>query len=149
MNKTVFAALWIVLVVIGSGFAGTIWFLRFAAKQQDAYLDVMEYEKTPLLYVPVVRDGRVAGYVYMQLVFTVDAAVLHAMRVEPGAYVANSAFRSIYDDETLDFTRIKKTDLGSLTEHVRDEVNARFGSKIVHDVLIEQFGYRAPDEVAS
>ncbi|WP_181704740.1 hypothetical protein [Chthonobacter rhizosphaerae] len=149
MNTTVLATIWICLVMVASGFAGTIWFLDKATKSDDAYLDVLEYEKTDTIYVPVIRQSRIRGYVLLQLVFTADASVLHRMKVDPKPYVTDFAFRLIYADDALDFEKMRKTDLGALTAKVRDAVNERFGTRIVHDVLVEQFGYRRPEELAS
>jgi hypothetical protein len=97
--------------------------------------------------VPILADGAVQGYVVAQFVYTSDAATLNALSVPPDAFVLDEAFRTIFSDEAIDFDHLERFDLAALTGQIRTHVNARYGTGLLQDMLVEQFTFVSTDEV--
>jgi hypothetical protein len=97
--------------------------------------------------VPIIVAGAVEGYVVAQFVYTADASLLNRLTVPPEPFMLDQAFRTIFSDERIDLAHLERFDLASLTGSLRTAVNARFGTEVVQDILVEQFTYITKDEV--
>ena len=97
--------------------------------------------------MPVIRDGRVQGYVLAQFVYTVDAHQKQSLPVPLDVFLLDEAFRTIYGSTTVDFEKLEKYDLTEFTGGILKNVNSRFKSQLVHEVLIEQLNFITMDMV--
>lgn len=114
-----------------------------------AELGGLDYESLPPVNVPMIADGALQGYVVAKLVFTADADVLRSMSVPPHPFLIDEAFRFLYADEDLDFRQLRRYDLTSFSDHLREMANARLGRDVVRDVLVEEINYFDKDDVIS
>ncbi len=143
MIKIVVSAVWICLVTIGSSYAAAMW----AAGQQqqtapvEEFFGGLDYVKSNTISVPIISGGAITGYVVAQFVFTVDGKILRKLSVPPELFLIDEAFRAIYAGEAPDFADLEKYDLSGLKQKIAANINERFGTRIVRDVLIEQFNY--------
>ena len=144
MLKILAAGLWACLVAIGASYGAITWktgaVASPAAKEATA-TDGLESHKLDQLTVPMIRDGKVEGYVLAKLAFTADAKSEHGMSVDPGAFVTDEAFREVYSNGQIDFSKMEKYDLGRLSDAIKSNVNQRLGTALVHDILFLEINY--------
>lgn len=146
MSRLVLIGVWVCAVTLVSAYATTSWLIRGSgAPSETALWEGLQYEKTPPINVPMIRDGKLNGYTVVQLVYTADSERLKAMPVPPGLYVADEALRALYGDDSIDLDHIQRHDLKALAASVREKVNVRMESDVVRDVLVEQINYFARD----
>ena len=53
----------------------------------------------------------------------------------------DEAFRRIYTDGKVEFDQISKYNLDEMTAAIKKNVNARLGSDLIHDILVDQVSY--------
>ena len=147
--KTVLTGLWICAVTILSCYGAVTWGSGLFAKKEEPYLEGLQYQKLPPINVPMVADGKVQGYIVAVLVFTADARLMHTLPVPPNAFVVDETFRQIYTDPAIDFKRLSRYNVTQRLAEIRKQVNARLGSDVVKDVLVEEFNFVAKREVRS
>lgn len=150
MIKLVLSAIWICAIALGSSYVAASWQAQSTVGPADAAADGLtglNYTKTDPINVPMILDGKVAGYVVAQFVYTADAAVQKRLSVPPDPFILDEAFRSIFGDASIDFTHLDRFDIAALTRKIREDVNARFGGPLVQDMLVQQFAFVSLDEV--
>jgi hypothetical protein len=148
MIRLLLTGLWVCILTAGASYAVAYWKANGGLLAPvDEYLDGLEYQKTRALSVPMVENGGVQGYIVARFVYTVDANVMHQLSVPPEPFVVDEAFRKIYGDERLDFRKLARYDLTSLTETIKARVNERMRANIVQDVLVDDFNYVSKDEL--
>jgi hypothetical protein len=149
MIKSLLIGLWVCAVTLGGGYAGAKW----QATDPKTALDDRKYQGklTPVrlkpLNIPVTGDGRVSGYVVVQLTYTSPADLLKKLSVKPDVFMLDAAFNGIYAGRSIDIAKLDKASWAGLTKVIRETVNARFGIEVIHDVAIEEFGYVPIGEV--
>lgn len=148
MIKIVVSALWICAITLASSYTAASWKSRgtIAPAGEDA-LTGLNYTKTDPINVPIIANGAVDGYVVAQFVYTADAAALNSLSVPPDPFMLDEAFRAIFSDDRIDFSHLDRFDIAALTQTIRADVNARFGTELIQDVLVEQFTFVTKDEV--
>jgi hypothetical protein len=97
--------------------------------------------------IPVVRAGDITGYLVMEVSFAADKALLAEKKVEPVPFLKDAAFRVIFGSEAIDFQRLKKKDIDSLTAAIAAEANLRLGEGMVRHVLLQQLNYVKREEI--
>jgi len=148
MIRYLFIGVWAILVAIGGVYGGLIWSSNNAhTAKEDEFFPGLDYVKTAPITVPIVRDNQVQGYVLAQLVYTVDAHQKNSLPIPLDVFLLDEAFRTIYGSTTINFEKLEKYDLTEFTGGILKNVNSRFKSKLVHDVLIEQLSFITMDMV--
>jgi hypothetical protein len=95
----------------------------------------------------MISDGRLRGYVVAKVVFTANAVDLHAFPVDPQPFVLDETFRRIYTDGKVEFDQMSKYNLDDITSAIKKNVNARLGSDLIQDVLIDELNYVDKDSL--
>jgi hypothetical protein len=101
----------------------------------------IEFRHPDAITVPMIYDGELRGYVVAKIVFSADAADLHASPIDPQPFVLDEAFRHIYTDGKIEFDHMSKYNLDAITGAIKDAVNKRLGAELVKDVLIDELNY--------
>ncbi len=97
--------------------------------------------KTKEINIPVLRDGAVRGYVVLQLSYVVDLAVAKKLPVEPDPFIVDEAFRYIFDDDKIDFTRLERIELDKMLATLIERVNARTRSRVIQDMGVVECNF--------
>ncbi|NBN64853.1 hypothetical protein GWI72_13850 [Microvirga tunisiensis] len=150
MMRLIAVGLWMCLATLASSF-GAVYYLTHkpAGAGEAASLGGLDYERLRPINVPILEDGALRGYVVAQLVFTADRDALQDVQVPPHPFIVDEAFRLLYADETLNFRRLERYDLDRMKARVRETVNARIGSDLIQEILVEEFNYFAKEDVVS
>jgi hypothetical protein len=151
MIKTIGIGVWACLVALGSTYAAAMWSsgakVEIPVVQGDKALTGLEYRKPAPITIPMISDGRLRGYVVAKVMFTANAADLHAFPVDPQPFVLDETFRRIYTDGKVEFDQMSKYNLDDITSAIKKNVNARLGSELIQDVLIDELNYVDKDSL--
>ena len=148
MLKFVAAAVWICAVTLGAVFYS---FQTTGSHEGDAkakpFLGGLDYVKTDIVSVPLVREASVQGYFLTRLVYTVEPAQMKKLSVPAGAIITDEVYSYIYSHPQIDFRKADTVDLGAFRAGIRDAVNARIGEKLVNEVLVDQIDFLTKDDI--
>ncbi len=149
MVKTILIALWVCIVMASSVYAAVMFggTKPEVNAKPDEFFGGLDYVKTDIISVPIISDGKIGGYIVAQFVFTVDGTVLRKLSVPPNLFIVDEAFRALFAGEAVDFKNMKKYDLEGLKKSIAKNVNLRFKSELVQDVLIERLNFIPLDKV--
>ncbi len=148
MIKTLLIGLWVCIVALGSSY----FFVQMnnssaAHVAPEAEAEVIEFIKTDMVSVPVIRQGKVQGYLVAQLSFAVNKTETKKLPFEPTPYLVDVAYRALYENSAIDFSQLQPQDLTLLAKKIAEGANAKLGSEVVKDVLMNEINYVPRDEV--
>ena len=141
MIKTIVIGVWAAMVALIASYSVAQWKAEVKPSEEKPYVEGLEYRKLEPLTVPMIADGMVQGYVLARLVFTADAGALRQLKVEPEPFVADEAFREIYNNGRIEFGKLAKYNLDQIVAHIKENANKRLGPDFVQDILIEEINY--------
>lgn len=148
MKKLLALGVWLVAVSLGTSYVvASVMSGPSTADDAPTYFAGLDYRRTDGISIPMIEGGAIRGYVLARFVYTIDGKVLSGLAVPPEPFVLDEAFRVIYSMEGFDAARPERYDLAGLTGKIRDSVNARFGSDLVREVLVEQFDFLPKNEL--
>lgn len=148
MIKFIAAAIWICIATIGAVFysfqaAGA----RGEAEPPKPMLGGLDYIKTEIISVPLVRNSTVEGYLLTKLVYTVDPAQIAKLSIPADALITDQVYSYLYTNPQIDFANKASLDINAFRDKIRDAINARVGEKMVHEVLVEQIDFLTKDDI--
>jgi flagellar basal body-associated protein FliL len=135
------------LSTVGGVYGAVFWKTSANApvnKEEQSKLQTM---KTHMISVPILTDGQVLGYVVARLQFTADADLIKASSVQPEAFVADQAFRLIYETTPDDIKKGRKRVFKELSANIISGVNARLGRDVVKDIMIDSWTYLSKQDM--
>jgi hypothetical protein len=146
--KTLLIGLWVCIVALGSSY----FFVQMnnsssAHVPSEEEVEVVEFIKTDMVSVPVIRGGKVQGYLVAQLSFAVNKAETAKRPFEPAPYLVDVAYRALYENSIIDFSQLQPQDLTLLARKISEGANAKLGGAVVKDVLMNEINYVPRDEV--
>jgi hypothetical protein len=148
MIKFIAAAIWICAATLGAVFFS---FQSSSAKpeteQAKPMLGGLDYVKTDVISVPVVKESAVSGYFLTKLVYTVDPLVMAKLSVPAESMIVDQVYSYLFGSPEIDFTQTTAFDLDTFRGHIRDTINTRVGETLVHEVMVEQIEYLSKDEI--
>ncbi len=151
MIKTLFVGLWSGGVALGAVYLAMMLNAEKpagGAHGGEEGPQVVEFVKSETMSVPVIRGGKVIGYVVTELSFAVSKSEGgEAEANAPLPYLVDAAYRSIYENVSADFEHLKPQDLKTLSETVKKTANERLGKETVKDVLISNINFVGQDEL--
>lgn len=149
MIKFVVAALWIAAATLGS-----VYYSFNAVRShpdekapEASLLGGLDYVSMGVVTVPVMVKGAVHGYFLAKLVYTVEPEKKAKLVLPAETLLADEVYTYLYGNPLIDFTRKEKFDIDAFRAGLRDAVNARVGTDMVHEVLVEQVDYLTKDDI--
>jgi len=150
--KFVIAAIWICAATLGAVFyafqaAGAK--SSAAAEHADAasMMGGLDYVKTEVISVPLIRNSVIDGYFLTRLVYTVDPRELAKLTVPAESIITDVVYSYVYSAPEIDFTKYATLNLDAFRNGIRDRINERVKQKLVAEVLIEQIDYLSKNEI--
>jgi len=148
MIKFIVAGLWLCAVTIGAVFYSFQWSgAKASAEPPPALLGGLDYVKTEVLSVPVLKQGSIVGYFLAQLVYTVEPERLKKLSVPADTLFSDELYSYLFSNPSVDFTETKKLDLDQFRNGVREAINKRLGEELIHDVMIDQVDFLSKEEI--
>jgi hypothetical protein len=146
--KFIVAALWLCAVAIGCMF----YSFQTASAKNDApapppLLGGLDYIKTEIVSVPVLKDGHINGYFLTRLVYTIEPSKMAKLSVPAEALIIDQVYAYIYGNPDLDFVEHETLDLDAFRAGIRSKINEKVGEDLVHEVLIEQVDFLSKEEI--
>jgi len=148
MIKFIVAALWISAVT-----AGSVYYSfqnahgKPPAEPASPYLGGLDYVKTDVISVPVFTDGTVYGYFLARLVYTVQPDEMKSLSIPAGPIISDEVYSYLYANPEIDFSKKDTLDLDAFRNSLRDGVNARLGTDLLHDVMVEQIDFLTKQDI--
>ncbi len=148
MIKFVIAACWLLAVALGAViFSFSMSGPKTDSAPKPAFFGGLDYVKTDIISVPLMKDSAVYGYFLTRLVYTVDPSVTKTLSLPAESLLVDEVYTYLYGNPQIDFADYAKLDLDKLRNGIRDAVNKRVGRELVHDVLVEQIDFLTKGEV--
>lgn len=148
MIKTLLVGIWSGGVALGGAYLATM--LNTASPEQKAGDEgpkTVEFIKSDSMSIPIIREGKVIGYVVTEMSFAVAKSAEGKDEPAPTPFLVDAAFRSIYENISADFGHLKPQDLKALSEQIKKASNERLGKDMVQDVLVSSINFVARDEI--
>jgi hypothetical protein len=149
MIKFIGAAIWGVLVAIaavvfsfGSGSDAPA-----PVEEPAALLGGLDYVKTDIVSVPVLRNKEISGYFLGRFVYTVEPEKLAKLSVPPQTLIVDEVYSYLFGNPQVDFSNVESLDLDTFRDGIRDALNKRIGEEVIHEVLIEQLDFLTKAEI--
>ncbi len=151
MIKLIGIGVWAAVVALGSSYVMASVFAPEppVEAKEPTYFDGLDYRSTESVTIPMISNETIKGYILARFVYTIDGSVGNTLKVPPDPFILDEVFRRLYSTDSFDFDHPEKFDLTELTTSIRDSVNARFGTKLLHELLVEQFDYIAKKDARS
>lgn len=111
--------------------------------QQEA----VEVVKLEPISAPVIRDGKVVGYVIARTAVTAGAADAKAHRDLIVAYAGEAVFRGIYEEKSFDFSNMSAVDVAEFSRRIALLANKRFGKPTVREAVVESINFVSQEEI--
>jgi hypothetical protein len=149
MIKFIAATVWICMVTLGAVFYS---FQSAGAKSDEAeaaspLMGGLDYVKTEVISIPVIRKSTIDGYFLTRLVYTVDPAKLAKLSVPAETLMVDQVYSYLYGNPLIDFSQHDSLDLDAFKSGIRDSINKRVGDTLVSEVMIEQIDFLSKDEI--
>jgi hypothetical protein len=145
--KFIAAAIWICVVTIGA----VVYSFQTSGANADAkgpaLFGGLDYVKTDVISVPILRNSRIDGYFLARLVYVVDPAKLKLLSVPAEAILVDEVYSYLYSNPQLDFAVNETLDLEIFRAGIRDAINARVQETLVDDILVEQIDFLSKDDI--
>lgn len=148
MIKLLIIGVWACVVTLGSSYVVFSMSAPEAHGEVESdFYDGLDYRSTGAITVPIIADKAIKGYVLARFVYTIDGKTVAQLKVPPDPFILDEAFRRLYTTDGFDFDEPTRFDLSSLTDGIRDAVNARYSEELVKEILVDQFDYIAKDDI--
>lgn len=142
MIKFIAAALWISGVTAGSVYYSfQTAHSKPPAEPASPYLGGLDYVKTDVISVPVFDNGAVYGYFLARLVYTVQPVKVKELSIPVAPMLTDQVYTYLYANPEIDFSKKEKLDLDAFRTSLKQGVNTRIGSELLHDVMVEQIDF--------
>jgi hypothetical protein len=141
MIRSVLLALIACLSTIGGVYGASIMRANAKAASSDAAPSKLQIMKTRMVSVPLLSDGEIIGYIITRLQFVADTDLAKLSTVQPDAFVADAAFREIYEKAPDDMKSGRKQVLNEVVANVAIAANKRIGRDVIKDVMIDSWAY--------
>ena len=147
MIKFIAAAIWICVVTIGAVVYSFQTSGANAEAKGPALFGGLDYIKTDVISVPILRNARITGYFLARLVYVVDPAKLKQLTVPAEAILVDEVYSYLYSNPQLDFAANETLDLDLFRAGIRDAINARVQDALIDDILVEQIDFLSKDDI--
>ena len=147
MIKLLAVGLWVCAVTLGSSYVMASINSAPSEVAEPDYFEGLDYRKTENITIPMIKDSAIRGYILARFVYTIDGKTVAQLKVPPDPFILDEAFRRLYTTDGFDFDEPTRFDLSSLTDGIRDAVNARYSEELVKEILVDQFDYIAKDDI--
>ena len=146
MVRMLLLGLVVVIATLGGSYAA-MQIPRGAPGTTEDTAEKAEVVKLDPVSVPVVREGKIQGYVIGRFAFSASASAIRKDKDALTLYASEAIFRSVYEEEGLDFTALKIIEVDKLIGRMVEKANARIGHPTIAQIFVESMNFLAHDAV--
>ncbi len=147
MIRSLILALLTCLSTIGGLYGAMTWKANAKAQVNQDSQNKLQIMKTRMVSVPLLSGGEVLGYVVTRLQFLADPDLVKLSSVAPDVFVADEAFREIYENAPEDMKNGRKQAIKKLLADITAGANKRIGRDVVKDVMIDSWTYLSKQDM--
>lgn len=141
MIRVILLSIVVCLSTVGGVYGAISWKASAAKTANEPQAPKVQIMKSPMVSVPILSDGEVTGYIVTRLQFTADSELLKGSSMPPAPFVADEAFRLIFEQAPNDIKSSHNPALAKLSTNIVAGVNKRLGRDVVKDILFESWTY--------
>ncbi|MDI7863429.1 hypothetical protein MRS76_15845 [Rhizobiaceae bacterium n13] len=145
MIKLVLTGLWVCAVTLGSVYL-SIYLATAPVGEAGAENRNTELVPGEMITVPVISDGKVAGYFLTRISFTIDKEKVVDGSLPLNALVTDELFTLLIGNKVIDIANTSAFDLNGFRTQVKQDLNKRLGGDVITEVLVEQLDYLSKDD---
>lgn len=101
---------------------------------------------TEIMNIPILVDGAVQGYLIAQLTYVVDKKAAQNIVVPVGVLIHDAIFQSFWGSYS-NVRMIERVKFDMVKQQIMDQVNQRFSSPVLKDLLVKQFNYISVEKI--
>jgi hypothetical protein len=146
MKSILLGSLTIAATLGGHYAAGIVSSPKPAAQASEEKVEVVKLEP---ISAPVIRDGKVVGYVIARMSIATLAADAKAHKELLVAYASEAVFRGIYEEKAFDFAAMRAADVSELGRRIVELANKRFGKPAIREAVVESINFVSHAELQS
>lgn len=147
MGKLIVLGIMVIASTLGGGFVARYLAAPAAPGEIAAVEETIEHARLDPVSVPIVRNGKISGYVVANVAFSAVAADLKDHKDELALFVNEAAFQALYEEQSFDFSALRRAQLGELATRIQNSANGRLGGRRVRAAVIESLNFLTPQEV--
>ena len=145
--KLIVLGLATVLATLAGSFSAMELGSNDRAKPADPPVVADEVVRLEQSSVPIVREGKVQGYVLAQISFSAAAADVKASKALLTVLATEAAFAAVFEEVRFDFTSLKTIEIADLSERILKKANNRIGRGTITKVFIESMSFLDQESV--
>jgi len=146
MIKILLSGVWVCAVTLGAVYFSVHMALAPAVDEDAAKKAGLELTRGETITVPVLAEGKVAGYFLGRISFMMDKEKIKGLTLPLTEYMTDELFTLLVGNKMVDIANTDSFDLEAFRAHIKDDMNRRFGDTLVEEVLVEQLDYLAKDD---
>jgi hypothetical protein len=146
MIRMLLLGLVVVIATLGGSYAAMQIPHGGTTAKEDPH-EKSEVVKIDPISVPVVRAGKIQGYVIGRFAFSAPAAEVRKDKDTLILLASEAIFMAVYREEELDFSALKIVEVDKMMERILAKVNVRMGRPMITQVFVESLNFLAHDAV--
>ena len=147
MVRMLLLGLVVVLATLGGSYAAMKLPQGSSPSADHSASEEVAVTKIDPVSVPVVRDGKIQGYVIGRFAFSTGVGEIRKNKDALVLYINESIFRSVYEEEGIDFSTLKIVQVEALIRRIVEKANARIGRATIREVFVESLNFLPHDAV--
>lgn len=146
MVKLILTGAWVCIVTLATVYFSVVTATAPAGGGGEDAKPVLQLAKGETITVPVIAQGKVAGYFITRSSFMLDQAKAKEIKVPLTEYMTDALYTLLVGNRMVDIADTASFDLAAFRGKVKEEMNKRLGDEIVQDVLVEQLDFLAKSD---
>jgi hypothetical protein len=146
MVRILLAGLVVVLSTLAGSYAATKLSRSVVPAVSGQEAEELAVIKLDPVSVPVVRGGKIQGYVLARIAFATRSKEMKHRELLT-LYVSEAVFRSVYEEEALDFADMKPVQIDALVQRIIARANMRIGRPAAAQVIVDSLNFLAHEAV--
>lgn len=146
MVRMLLLGLIVVLSTLGGSYAAMKLPNSSAPSAESGAAEELSVVKLDPVSVPVVRGGKIQGYVLGRIAFAAGAKEMKNKDILT-LYVSEAIFSAVYEEEALDFTALKPVGVEALVQRSVEKANTRMGRPAIAQIFVESLNFLAHEAV--
>ncbi|MGE0627033.1 MAG: hypothetical protein AB7O43_04360 [Hyphomicrobiaceae bacterium] len=138
-----------IVATLGGGYAAIMLGGDRMTAAKSANDEHLEFVKIEPVSVPIIRSGKVEGYVIAHVTVSAKDKDAEANRAALTTYASEAVFRAIYEEEEFNFAVLKPMEVVALSDRIVKLANERIGRATIRHSVIENLNFVSSAELRS